>query len=69
MVLGFIADIINFIIDLIVNLFLLVVEIVVFPFRLLAYLITRLIDRRRTIPRTGYLSRPWGWNWNRRRYF
>jgi hypothetical protein len=54
-----ILDIINFIISTIVNLIMLLVEIVLWPFRALAVLLCGGTTGRQ----------PWAWSWQRRSYF
>lgn len=61
---GIIISIIDFIINVFVNIFMLIVEIIIFPFRLVAWLIAGCCGTR-----SGYLSNYWGWKYNNRSYF
>jgi len=62
---GIILSIIDWAINIVINIVLLVVELVLLPFRLIIWVFMSLCN---TVPSTGYWSRPWGWRWNRRQY-
>lgn len=62
---GIVVSILDTILGFVVNIALLLVELVILPFRFVGWLISGCLGRTGT----GYFSKPWGWHWERRNYF
>ena len=57
-----VANIFNFIVDLIINIFMLILEIVLLPFRIIGWILGLIFGGGM---RGHYMSTPWNWKYRR----